>query len=73
MNKEEFLKKYGGVKVMFLSYFKYRFTYATDLDGKEITVVFTDPDGDIYRDAYTLFETIQECNLESWSIKDINV
>lgn len=50
MTKQEFLKKYGGVKVKFSSYFKFTFTYAATLpDGRLLTCNYGGYDNLIYR------------------------
>lgn len=50
MTREDFYAKYGGVEVVFSSYFKYTFTYtATLADGKRLFVYFGGNSDDIYR------------------------
>lgn len=59
MDEEEFTKEYVGLTVEFVAYYKHRFTYKGKRDGKEITVVLGDPDGDIYGDTWWRMETIE--------------
>jgi hypothetical protein len=50
MTAEEFLQKYGGVKVKFSSYYKYTFMYTGELpDGGRISVGYGGNADDIYR------------------------
>jgi hypothetical protein len=50
MTKDEFYKKYGSIKVKFLGYFKYTFTYEAELpDGKRLTCDYGGNADDIYR------------------------
>lgn len=50
MTREEFIAKYGDVKVKFVSYYKYTFTYSgTCVNGFGITVDVGGDSGDIYR------------------------
>ena len=50
MTRQEFYEKYGSVKVKFLSYYKYTFTYAATLpDGKRLTCGYGGNGDDIYR------------------------
>jgi hypothetical protein len=51
MSKSEFLIKYGDVKVIFSSYYKYTFSFRADLeDGKTISVQVGGNADDIYRE-----------------------
>lgn len=50
MTKEEFIEKYGAVKVKFSSYYKFSFTFAGILDnGYMIMVSVGGNSDDIYR------------------------
>lgn len=50
LTREEFLEKYGEVKVKFSSYYKYTFTYeGITPDGKRITCGYGGNDEAIYR------------------------
>ena len=50
MKADEFLEKYGGVKVTFSSYYKYTFLYTGELpDGGRISVGYGGNADDIYR------------------------
>lgn len=48
--RDEFMKKYGQVKVQFKSYYKYRFIfYGITADGRSISVTAGGDASDIYR------------------------
>ena len=65
MTKQEFLAKYGHVKVRFLYYYKNTFTYAGKLDDEtEITCYFGLTADDIY-----LHEVLAD---EFYLIKNLN-
>lgn len=50
MTREEFYDKYGDVRVNFVSYYKYTFTYAALLpDGKLLTCRYGGNSESIYR------------------------
>lgn len=50
MTKSEFIGKYGSVKVKFVSYYKYTFTYEARLpDGKQILCWYGGSADAIYR------------------------
>ena len=50
MTREEFIEKYGDVKVKFSYYYKYTFNYTGSLpDGGKISVGFGGNSDDIYR------------------------
>lgn len=50
MTRQEFYEKYGGVKVKFSSYYKYKFIYAVTLpDGKRLTCGYGGDSDQIYR------------------------
>ena len=49
MERKEFIEKYGDVEVTFSHYYKYTFTYATELqDGSKLSVGFGGHHDDIY-------------------------
>jgi hypothetical protein len=57
MTREEFMAKYGDVKVKFSSYYKYTFTYTADIgDGKTLSVDYGGNHNEIYR-----FEVANDC------------
>jgi hypothetical protein len=50
MTEQEFLNKYGDKKVKFESYYKYSFTFVTELDdGKTLCVYVGGHPDDIYK------------------------
>jgi len=50
MAREEFIEKYGDVKVKFSDYYKYTFNYTGSLpDGSKISIGYGGNDNDIYR------------------------
>jgi hypothetical protein len=50
MTKEDFIEKYGEVKVKFSSYYKYTFSFSGELsDGGKICVSYGGCSDDIYR------------------------
>lgn len=50
MTREEFIEKYGDVKVKFSNYYKYTFTYTGTLpDGGKISICDGGNSDDIYR------------------------
>ena len=60
MTKEEFLKKYGDIKVKFSSYYKYIFNYSATLeDGSILEVGVGGDSGDIYRFSVDVDELVR--------------
>jgi hypothetical protein len=54
MTRNEFIEKYGDVKVAFAHYWKYTFTYTAILPtGEKLTVSYGGNGDDIYRHAVT--------------------
>ena len=50
MTRQEFYEKYGDVRVKFLNYYKFTFTYTATLgDGKKLTVGYGGNSDEIYR------------------------
>ena len=58
MTKQEFVDKYGDVKVRFSRYYKYVFTFRADLgDGKTLTCDIGGGADDIYK-----VEVVPDCD-----------
>jgi hypothetical protein len=71
MTETEFLKEFKGVEVQFVRYWKYQFTYGTTLpNGDTVTVVFGAKC--IYREEFSLTQTIQEYRLNNWEVTRAN-
>lgn len=58
MKVSDFIEKYDGQKMMFSSYYKYKFTYKLIDGDTEIFVDCGDTTGDIYRDEWSHTEVI---------------
>ncbi|MCK4500213.1 hypothetical protein KAU11_06920 [Candidatus Babeliales bacterium] len=60
MDVLEFLTKYEGKKMQFVSYYKYKFTYTFTDEEEGITykIQCGDRYGDIYKDSWEVTETI---------------
>lgn len=78
MKKEEFLNKYGHLKVKLDMYYKYCFTFSgeCEVDGKKVFVsVETGGDADsIYKDSFSTGypETIESLDIYSGHIKEVD-
>ena len=73
MTKEEFIEKYGEVKVKFSSYYKYTFNYIGTLpDGNVISVDCGGNADDIYRYEVVpdMEETISSIDPYAGSVRD---
>jgi hypothetical protein len=68
MTTEAFLAEFGGTKVSFISYYKFRFTYGAIIGDKRIVVELGDADGDIYRSEFSLVETINPSELLYYTV-----
>lgn len=72
MTREEFIAKYGDVKVKFEYYYKYTFTYTGTCDnGFHISVDVGGDGGDIYRlDVNTKEVPIKNLDITSGEVYD---
>lgn len=67
MTKEEVVKKYGNVKLLFSSYYKYSFTFeGIAPDGVEISAGFGGCPGEIYRTAVSRDKEIPLSDPTEW-------